>query len=197
MVYEASPVKRQRRTKAQLDAIDDAIIAAVAEDAPVSLRGVYYRVVSAGAVEKTEQGYQLVGRELLKLRRARRVSYRDISDGTRATFRPDTWTHVDQMLEDAASSYRRALWHDQDTEVMIFSEKDAITGVVLGETTRWDVPLGIARGYASETFAWSVAISVAASLMNDKNGPAEFRAPGRHSRADHLYEPADAANQVQ
>ena len=29
-------------------------------DAPVTLRGVYYRVVSAGAVEKTEDGYRLV-----------------------------------------------------------------------------------------------------------------------------------------
>jgi hypothetical protein len=158
--YGASPVKRQRRTRAELGAVDDAIIAAVAADKPVTLRGVYYRVVSAGAVDKTEDGYRLVGRELLKLRRAGLVSYADITDGTRWITRPTTWTNVDRMLEDAAVSYRRALWHNQAAEVQIFTEKDAISGVVLPVTERYDVPLGVARGYASESFAWSVAQSV-------------------------------------
>ena len=85
MTYGASPVspvKRRRRTSAQLDAIDDAIVIAVEADKPVTLRGVYYRVASAGGVDKTERGYDLIGRELLKLRRDGRVSYADITDGT-------------------------------------------------------------------------------------------------------------------
>ena len=57
MVYEARPVRR-RRTKAQIADLDDAIIRAVEADAPVSLRGVFYRVVSAGAVDKSETGYE-------------------------------------------------------------------------------------------------------------------------------------------
>lgn len=80
--YEASPVKRQRSTNAQLDVIDQAIIQAVEDDHPVSLRGVFYRVVSAGAIEKTEEGYDLIGRQLLKLRRAGAVPYSSITDGT-------------------------------------------------------------------------------------------------------------------
>jgi hypothetical protein len=64
------------------------------------------------------------------------------------------------MLEDAAASYRRGIWHDQDAEVQIYSEKDAISGVILPVTRRWDVPLGIVRGYSSESFAWSVAQSI-------------------------------------
>ena len=56
-VYEASPVKRGRSTQAQLGTLDRAIIEAVEQDRPVTLRGVYYRVVSAGAVAKTEAGY--------------------------------------------------------------------------------------------------------------------------------------------
>jgi hypothetical protein len=42
----------------QLDAIDEEIIVAVSYERPVSLRGVYYRVVSAVTVDKTEAGYQ-------------------------------------------------------------------------------------------------------------------------------------------
>jgi hypothetical protein len=155
--YGARPVKRRRRTGAELGEVDDAIIAAVEEDSPVTLRGVYYRTVSAGAVPKTEAGYRLVGRQLLKLRRDGVVPYSDITDGTRWISKPETWSNVEEMLEDTVSSYRKALWHDQDVDVHIFTEKDAISGVILPVTKKWDVPLGVLRGYASESFTHSVA----------------------------------------
>jgi hypothetical protein len=64
------------------------------------------------------------------------------------------------MLDSAAASYRRALWDDQDTEVIVLSEKDAISGVVYPVTSKWDVELGIVRGYSSETFTHSIAETV-------------------------------------
>jgi len=169
--YRASPVKRSRRTNAELDLIDKAIIDSVATERPVSLRGVFYRVVSAGAIEKTEAGYNVVGRQLIKLRRSGRVPYSYITDGTRIMRKPATWSHLDEMLEDAAASYRRALWHDQDTEVIVLSEKDAISGVVLPITARWDVELGITRGYSSVTFCHSIAQTI---LANTEMGKTTF-----------------------
>ena len=156
-VYGASLVSRHRRTNAELADIDEAIVYAVRDEHPVSLRGVYYRVVSAGAVDKTELGYKLVGRELLKLRRAGVVPYSWITDGTRLIRKPDSWDSLDEMLEDAAESYRRALWHSQDIVVMMFTEKDAISGILFPITKKWDVELGVLRGYASETFCYGVA----------------------------------------
>lgn len=163
MTYGSSTVKRRRRTDDELDAVDQAIIAAVNEEHPVTLRGVYYRVVSAGAVEKTENGYRLVGRQLLKLRRSGVVPYSAITDGTRWICKPESWSDLDEMLNDAAASYRRALWHDQAVEVHVFTEKDAISGVIMPVTAQWDVPLGVLRGYASESFAYSVAQSLRAN----------------------------------
>jgi hypothetical protein len=167
-VYGPSTVKRRRRTNGQLADVDAAIVAAVEIENPVTLRGVFYRVVSAGAVEKSENGYRLVGRQLLKLRRAGVVPYSYIADGTRWINKPETWNHIDQMLEDAAKSYRRALWHDQAYEVQVYSEKDAITGVVLPATSKWDVPLGVTRGYSSESYAWSVAESIRYAFTQEK-----------------------------
>jgi hypothetical protein len=177
VLYGASPVNRLRRTRAELAAIDDAIVQAVETEHPVTLRGVFYRVVSAGEVEKTEDGYRLTGRELLKLRRAGAIRYDWITDGTRWINKPDSYDDLTQMLEDAAASYRRGIWHDQDAEVQIYSEKDAISGVVLPVTHRWDVPLGIVRGYSSESFAWSVAQSI-------------IDAAGR-GKATHVYQLGD------
>ena len=125
-VYRTSPVKRRRRTRRELGDLDDAIVAAVSEEHPVTLRGVYYRVVAAGAVEKTEAGYQAVGRRLLELRRNGSIPYTWITDGTRLTMKDPSWSDLDEMLDDAAASYRKALWHDQRVEVIVLSEKDAM-----------------------------------------------------------------------
>jgi hypothetical protein len=67
------------------------------------------------------------------------------------------------MLNDAAASYRRALWRDQGVEVHVFTEKDAISGVLDSVTSRWDVPLGVLRGYASESFCYSMAEAIRAT----------------------------------
>jgi hypothetical protein len=167
--YEASHVKRRRRTSAELHEVDQAIVEAISQDAPVTLRGVYYRVVSMGVVEKTEQGYQLVGRQLIKLRRCGAVPYSAITDGTRLMRKPASWTDLDEMLDDAQASYRRALWHDQDVEVIVLSEKDAISGVIYPVTSKWDVELGIVRGYSSLTFTHSIAETVRDNSIDGKD----------------------------
>jgi hypothetical protein len=167
-VYEPRSVKRQRRTNAQITAVQDAIVEAVGADHPVTLRGVYYRVVSAGAVPKTEAAYQLVGRELLKLRRNGTVPYSWITDGTRLHLKSASFSGLDHLLDSAAKSYRRALWDDQNDAVIVLSEKDAISGVVYPVTDRWDVELGIVRGYSSETFTHSIAETVLANRRRGK-----------------------------
>lgn len=164
--YVASPIKRVRWTNAQLAELDDAIIEAVEQDYPCTLRGVYYRVVSAGAVDKTDAGYNRVGRQLLKLRRSGGIDYRKVTDGTRWIRKPTTWRSMAEKLEHDQRHYRRAMWHDTPDEVQVFVEKDAIAGALLPVTEAWDVPLGVLRGYASESFAHSVARSVADSNLS-------------------------------
>jgi hypothetical protein len=155
--HGSSPINRRPRTNAELNLIDGAIVDVVAADHPMTLRGAYYRVLSLGLIEKNERAYRLVGRQLLKLRRAGLVPYSWITDGTRWITKPRTWGDLDQMLNDAAASYRRALWQDQDVDVHGLIEKDAISGVILPVIDPLDVPLGMLRGYASESFAHSVA----------------------------------------
>ncbi len=161
-VYPTRPVKRARRTRAELAALHESILTVCAEDHPLSVRGVFYRVMSTGAVEKSEKAYNAVQREVLKLRRAGDLPYEWIADGTRWHVKAPSWDSVEDALDDAASSYRRALWRDQDVYVEVWSEKEAISSIVSPVTNQWDVPLMIARGFASETFLWSTASTIRA-----------------------------------
>jgi len=163
-IYGTSPVKRRRRrrTKADIEALHDAIYTVCLADHPLSVRGVFYRVLSAGAVEKTEKGYAAVQREVLKLRRAGTLPYEWIADGTRWHVKSPSWSGLDEAMHDFAVSYRRALWHDQAVYVEFWSEKEAISAIVNPITDSYDVPLMIARGFSSETFLYSTAKTIAA-----------------------------------
>ena len=96
------------------------------------------------------------------MRRDGRLPYGWITDGTRLRLKPRTWSGADSMLYYTAQTYRRALWNDQDRHVEIWSEKDAIRGVVYPVTAEYDVPLLISRGYSSETFLHETAEDIAA-----------------------------------
>ncbi len=158
--YGASPTKRTRRTNVEIAELDEAIISWVDENAPVSGRGTFYGCSTRGVVPKSEAGYKAVLRRLLVLRRDGRVDYEDVTDGTRWISKPTTYDGWQDAIEDAARSYRRALWSRSPVAVNIFSEKDAISGVILPITDRWDVALGVLRGYSSETFAYGVAATL-------------------------------------
>jgi hypothetical protein len=104
---------------------------------------------------------------VLKLRRAGLLPYEFIADGTRWQVKEPSWDSARDALDDAVSSYRRALWHNQDVYVEVWSEKDAIASIVSPTTDKWDVPLMIARGFASESFLWSTANTI---RRHDKDG---------------------------
>lgn len=160
LVYGTSPVKRSRRTNAELEAIDEAIVNVLDEEHPATVRSVFYRVTSMGLVPKTENGYRLIIRQLLKLRRDGRVPYGHVSDGSRYVLGSGTQSSAEVALRSAARMYRRQVWETQPVRIMLFSEKDAIVGTIAEVARRWDVSLGVTRGYSSETQVHEIAMSL-------------------------------------
>lgn len=154
--------RRYRRTKAELAEIEAAIYAVAEDEQPVSTRGVFYRVESRGLVPKDDKGYGVVQRQVVKMRRRGDLPYHWIADGTRIQLKPKTWSNAHRALTTTAAAYRRALWDDQAVHVEVWTEKDAIRSVVYPVTSEFDVPLMVARGYASESFLWSTAEDIIA-----------------------------------
>lgn len=155
--YGARPVKRQRRTDDAIAAIEADMYRIVADDHPMTLRGLYYRLVATGNVGKTDNEYKNVGRYLLKLRRDGRIPYAWISDSTRWMRKSKRYAGLQAALEDTAATYQRALYRAQNAYVEIWCEKDALAGLLIRETDPYDVPLMVARGFSSETFLQSAS----------------------------------------
>ncbi len=156
-VYGARPIKRHRRTRGDIYGIERAIYRIVAADNPMTLRGLFYRLVSEGVIGKHESEYKNVGRYLLAMRRRGELPYHWIADSTRWQRKPRTYSGLDAVLSETARTYRRPIWEDQNAYLEVWIEKDTLAGVLYQETERWDVPLMVCRGFASETYLHDAA----------------------------------------
>ena len=150
--YPTSRIKRTRSTKAEVQSRRAALYRIVERSRPATVRQVYYLATVEGLVPKTENGYDMVQTDLTLMRRVGSLPYDWLADSTRWQRKPRTFNSVEEALEDTARLYRKALWADADAYVEIWLEKDALAGVVYPITNKFDVPLMVARGYASLSF---------------------------------------------
>jgi hypothetical protein len=75
---------------------------------PVTVRQLYYRAVVEGitGIDKTENGYTRVQRQIRNLRRDGRLPYHHIADASRWMRKPRTWDSVaDALRETAATAF--------------------------------------------------------------------------------------------
>lgn len=144
-------------------AVRDAIYAILEDDHPMTVRGLFYRLVVQWIIAKTETEYKAtVVRLASEMRRAGELPYGWLADSTRVMRKPLTFSSLEQAVHHAANAYRRAVWDDQDAYVEVWSEKDTLAGILNEETRKWDVPLMVTRGYPSLSFLHSAAETITA-----------------------------------
>jgi hypothetical protein len=166
-VYVTSPIKRRRATKVEVERRRASLIEIIETMRPMTVRQAYYQATVRGLVEKTEAGYAKVQTDLVQMRRAGALPYDWLADNTRWQRKPRSFSSIMEALDDTARFYRKALWSDLDCYAETWLEKDALSGVVLPITAQYDVPLMVARGYASLSF-----LHTAAEYINTLDVPA-------------------------
>lgn len=130
-------------------------------DKPVTVRQMFYRLVSASAIPKSEaQGYRPVQRQLLLMRREKVIPYDWVADNTRWMRKPRTYNGLSDFFKRSTEFYRQSLWADAEAYVEVWLEKDALAGVLYPITATYDVPLMVSRGYSSESFAYEAAENI-------------------------------------
>jgi hypothetical protein len=89
-VYEASRTKSARRTNAEMEDCAAFLIDYAERHGPVTVRQLYYRAEVEGlpGIDKTDNGYDKIQRQVLMLRRAGRLPYDDVADLTRWMRKP-------------------------------------------------------------------------------------------------------------
>lgn len=163
-VYRARTLKRHRHTKAELEQLDNQILAVLDEDHPQSVRHVFYRMTDPRLpvpVPKTDRGpgngYGVVQRQILKLRRSGRLPYGWITDATRRGYFVNTFRDASDFLRSMVGHYRADLWRNADVYCEVWCESRSIAGIIEDDCEELAVSLYPAGGFTSATLPYEAA----------------------------------------
>src|SRR5215211_7742521 len=146
-------------SRAAIEALDAALVEIVSAEAPITVRGVFYRAVARGLVPKEETtGYRKVQRRLLKLREDYTIPYGWIVDGSRTVYGHTRYRNAEEFADTVQMRYRQDYWTDADEYVQVWIEKDAMSGVVSPVViAEFGLDLYVTRGFASVTYLQEAA----------------------------------------
>jgi hypothetical protein len=160
VVYGAGTIRRQRRTKGEVEQLERQILDVLRLDHPQSVRHVFYRLTDPRLPEpvpKTELGYRVVQNRLTLMRRESKVPYGWISDATRRGYHTRTYANGADFLRRHIGAYRADLWSESEFYVEVWCESRSIAGVIEDECEELAVSLYPCGGFSSITFAYEAS----------------------------------------
>ncbi|WP_363348839.1 hypothetical protein [Methylocystis echinoides] len=160
MIYQAGPIKRRRRTKAQIELLNEQIVQVLRMDNPQSVRHVFYRMTDPRLpepVEKTDAGYDQVQARVVKLRRDGVIPYNWIADMSRRGYFVDTFSGAGDFVRRMRNLYRSDLWEDAGVTVEVWCESRSIASVIQSDCRELAVSLYPCGGFSSISFAHEAA----------------------------------------
>jgi hypothetical protein len=112
-------VSRHRKTTKLIEAAAEILT----EHHPMTVRQVFYRLVSRQVIENTRGAYQAVSKALVGARRERLIAWERIEDRLRQPRHVSMWRGLDDFAETAAAAYRRDVWVEQALRCECWLEK--------------------------------------------------------------------------
>jgi hypothetical protein len=134
---------RQAKTQAMLDAA----LAALHEYQPMTVRQVYYQLVSGQVIENTRSQYQAVSNLLVAARKNGEIPWEWIEDRLRRPRTVSMWSGLSSFAETVRRAYRRDVWESQPDYLEVWLEKDALSGIFEDVLTEYGVTLNVGRGF--------------------------------------------------
>lgn len=115
----------------------------------LTLRQLYYQLVSRGLMANKQTEYKRLGDILNDARLAGLTDWSAMEDRTRNLESVPHWETPAEIMQSAALSFRIDKWRDQPNRVEVWVEKDALVGVLEKACRALDVAWFSCRGYTS------------------------------------------------
>jgi hypothetical protein len=159
--YRACSISRSRRSGTDMEAIRAAIHGVLKDDHPMTVRQVFYQLVARGVIDKTEAEYQgTVIRLLTTMRMDRAIPFHWIVDESRRTMQVRTFNNISEAVKHTAEYYRRSALRECPDYIEIWSEKQALTGLIWDVASDYGVPVVVSKGMPSLTQVYQTALAI-------------------------------------
>lgn len=117
----------------------------------LSLRQLYYQLVSRNIIPNTEKSYKNIGNLVSDARLAGMIDWDMIKDRGRECIENSHWDTPADIVRTAAKQFRIDRWEDQPRYVEVMVEKQALEGVLVPVCRDLDIPFTANKGYSSSS----------------------------------------------
>lgn len=135
----------------------------------LTLRQLYYQLVSRDVIPNTDRSYKNIGRLVSDGRQAGYIDWEMIEDRNRETIFPSHWENPGEIARAAARQFRLDRWEDQGYHVEVMVEKDALSGILEPVCRRWDVRLTANKGYSSSSMMYEIGKRLYEKCLDGKD----------------------------
>jgi hypothetical protein len=125
-----------------------------AQGLDLTLRQLYYQFVARGFLPNRQSEYNRLGTIISDGRLCGLIRWDALVDRTRNLMGLQTYETPNELIKEAADSYRRDLWQDQAWRPEVWIEKEALTGVVSRICNELRVDFFACRGSNSQSEQW-------------------------------------------
>lgn len=118
---------------------------------PLTLRQLHYQLVTQNWIINHDTAYKKLGTILDDCRYGGKVDWNAIEDRGRIPYIPYYVEDVEAALQDTVDQYRIDRQRDQKNHIELWSEKDALSGILKRSTEKYHIQLVINKGYTSSS----------------------------------------------
>ena len=128
-----------------------------AQKLTLTLRQLYYQLVTKNVISNEERSYKTLGNLVSDGRLAGLIDWDAIEDRVRVPRIPQEFKDLPELVRAAHDAYRLPRWKGQENYVELWVEKDAISGVLAPLANQYHITLMVNRGYSSQSAMYEAA----------------------------------------
>jgi hypothetical protein len=114
---------------------------------PMTIRQLYYQLVSRQVIENSRSAYQSVSKALVAAQREGLIPWAHIEDRLRRPRCAPMWSGLPDFAVTAAGWYRRGVWESLPVRIEVWLEMDALSGIFEDLLDGYGVTLNVSRGF--------------------------------------------------
>ncbi len=145
------------------------IVQEYAEDGYVlTLRQLHYQLVSNNWIINHDTAYKKLGTILDDCRYSGIIDWNAIEDRGRVPYIPYSVRNVEHALQDTVDQYRVDRQEGQLNQVELWTEKDALSGILRRSTEKYHIQLVVNKGYTSSSAIYNAYQRILKNLQKEQ-----------------------------
>lgn len=123
----------------------------------LTLRQLYYQLVSRDYIINKQSEYSKLSKLVTDARYCGIIDWDAIEDRIRMPRIHSEFENIIDLIRCAKASYRLDRWKEQKYYIELFTEKDALTSILLPIANKWHIHFNVNRGYSSATATYDTS----------------------------------------